>query len=113
MRVCAMVRGCVLAGLTVALLALCGCSNAVQRLDLGEWHKYMPQDPFTEADVPRSLKMSARTPRAPVARDLINRAEQEEAVASRSEFRPWARVDTTDIGQLGEDDQVVDQRLKE
>ena len=108
-----MVRRCVFAGLAVAILALCGCSNAVQRLDLGEWHKYMPQEPFTGDDVPRGLKMSAPTVRAPVARDLINRAEREEAVASRSEFRPWARVDTKDIEPLEADDNVQDRKQAE
>src|SRR5215470_6467222 len=113
MEVCAMRRSCVVAGLSLAILTLCGCSNAVQRLDLGEWHKYMPQEPFTADEVSRSLKMSKSTLRAPVARDLINRAEQEAAVASRSEFRPWARVDTNSE-QLGEDDaEVVDRRSKE
>jgi hypothetical protein len=106
-------RGCVFAGLTLAVLALCGCSNAVQRLDLGEWHKYMPQEPFTGDDVSRSLKMSTRTPQAPLARDLINRAEREEAVASRSEFRPWARVDTKNIEPLETDDDAQDRRREE
>ena|SRR5690349_20428659 len=108
-----MARGCVIAGLAVAIVALCGCSNAVQRVDLGEWHKYMPRDPFTGDDGPHSLKMSARTLRAPVARDLINRAEREEAVAARSEFRPWARVDSTDFEQLEGDDQVERRSPKE
>lgn len=98
-------RGCVFAGLAVAILTLCGCSNSVQRLDLGEWHKYMPQEPFTGDEVSRSLKMSKSTPRALVARDLINRAEREEAVASRSEFRPWARVDTKNNEPLEADDE--------
>ena len=96
-------RGCVFAGLAVAILALGGCSNTVQRLDLGEWHKYMPQEPSTGDDISRSLRMSAPMPRAPVARDLINRAERE-AVVSRSEFRPWARVDTKNIEPLEADD---------
>jgi hypothetical protein len=96
-----------------AILALCGCSNAVQRLDLGDWHKYMPQEPLTGDEVSRSLKMSTRTPRAPVARDLINRAEREEAVASRSEFRPWARVDTKEIEPPETDDNAQDRRLEE
>jgi hypothetical protein len=99
--------------LAVAILALCGCSNAVQRLDLGEWHKYMPQEPFTGDDVPRSLKMSARTPRAPVARDLINRAEREEAVGARSEFWPWARVDTKNSDLLEADEEVQDRKREE
>jgi hypothetical protein len=106
-------RGCVFAGLAVAVLALCGCSNAVQRLDLGEWHKYMPQEPALGGDVSRSLKMSASTPRAPVARDLINRAEREEAVVSRSEFRPWARVDTKDIEQIAADDDAQGRKREE
>jgi hypothetical protein len=104
MEVCAMRRGCVFAGLALAILTLCGCSNSVQRLDLGEWHKYMPQEPFTGDEIARSLKMSKSTLRAPVARDLINRAEREEAVASRSEFKPWARVDTTNIEPPEADD---------
>src|SRR5215467_8379119 len=110
MRVCAMGRGCVVAGLTVAVLALCGCSNAVQRLDLGEWHKYMPQEPSLGDDISRSLKTSAPTIRAPVARDLINRAQREEAVASRSEFRPWARVDTKSVESIEADDDLQDGR---
>jgi hypothetical protein len=106
-------RGCVFAGLALAVLALCGCSNAVQRLDLGEWHKYMPQEPSTGDDVSRSLKMSAPAPRAPVARDLINRADREEAVVSRSEFRPWARVDTKNSELLEADDDVQDRKREE
>jgi hypothetical protein len=113
MKVCAMGRGCVFAGLALAILTLCGCSNSVQRLDLGEWHKYMPQEPFTGDEISRSLKMSKSTPRAPVARDLINRAEREEAVGARSEFWPWARVDTTYNEQLEENDNVVERSLKE
>jgi hypothetical protein len=101
-------RGCVVAGLTVAVLALCGCSNAVQRLDLGEWHKYMPREPSIGADLSQSLKMSAPALRAPVARELINRAEREEA--SRSEFRPWARVDTKNADPLEEDDDAQDRQ---
>jgi hypothetical protein len=103
-------RGCVVAGLTVTVLALCGCSNAVQRLDLGEWHKYMPQEPSIGADLSQSLKTSAHTLRAPVARDLVNRAEREEAVTSRSEFRPWARVDTKNIDPLEADDDAQDRQ---
>jgi hypothetical protein len=108
-----MVRRCVFAGLALATLALCGCSNAVQRLDLGEWHKYMPQEPLTGDELSRSLKMSTRTLRAPVARDLINRAEREEAVNSRSEFRPWARVDTKNIDPLEADDDPQDRGPEE
>jgi len=108
-----MARGCVIAGLAVAILALCACSNAVQRVDLGEWHKYMPQDPFTGDDVSHSLKMSTRTVRAPVARDLINRAEREEAVAARSEFRPWARVDMKNNEPLEADDDAQDPKREE
>jgi hypothetical protein len=106
-------RGCVFAGVALAILALCGCSNAVQRLDLGEWHKYMPQEPSMGDDVSRSLKISAPTLRAPVARDLINRAEREEAVVSRSEFRPWARVDTKNIEPIGADDDALDRKREE
>ena len=106
-------RGCVFAGLAVAILALGGCSNTVQRLDLGEWHKYMPQEPSTGDDISRSLKMSAAMPRAAVARDLINRAEREQAVVSRSEFRPWARVDTKNIEPLEADDDVQDRKQEE
>jgi hypothetical protein len=106
-------RGCVFAGLAVAILALGGCSNTVQRLDLGEWHKYMPQEPSTGDDISRSLKMSAGTPRAPVARDLISRADREAAVASRSEFRPWARVDTKNIEPLEADDDVQGRQREE
>src|SRR5215470_767649 len=113
MEVCAMRRSCVVAGLSLAVLALCGCSNAVQRLDLGEWHKYMPQEPFTADEVSRSLKMSKSTLRAPVARDLINRAEREAAVASRSEFRPWARVDMNEPEPPGGDETAQDQGLKQ
>ena len=102
-----MVRGCVFAGLAAAAFALCGCSNAVQRLDLGEWHKYMPQEPSMGDEVSRSLKVSGPTPRAPVARDLINRAEREEVV-SRSEFKPWARVDTKSVEPLEADDDTQD-----
>src|SRR5215470_3089161 len=113
MEVCAMRRSCVVAGLSLAVLTLCGCSNAVQRLDLGEWHKYMPQEPFTGDEVSRSLKMSKSAPRALVARDLINRAEREEAVAARSEFRPWARVDTKNSDLLEPDDDAQDRKWEE
>ena len=105
-------RGCVFAGLALAVLALCGCSNAVQRLDLGEWHKYMPQEPSIGDNVSRSLKISAPTLRAPVARDLINRAEREEVV-SHSEFKPWARVDPKNIEPLEIDDGVQDRKREE
>ena len=105
-------RGCVFAGLAVAVLALPGCSNTVQRLDLGEWQKYMPQEPTIGSEVSHSLRMSAPVLRAPVARDLINRAEREEGVASRSEFRPWARVDTKNIG-LEADDELEDRKREE
>ena len=106
-------RGCVFAGLAAAVFALCGCSNTVQRLDLGEWHKYMPQEPSTGDEVSRSLKTATPTLRAPVARDLINRAEREEAVVSRSEFRPWARVDTKNIEPIGADDDAQDRKREE
>jgi len=94
----------------IAVLALSGCSNALQRLDLGEWHKYMAQEPSIGSEVSQNLKMSAPTIRAPVARDLINRADREEAVASRSEFRPWARVDTKNIDPLEAHDDVQDRK---
>jgi hypothetical protein len=94
--------------LAVAVLALSGCSNTVQRLDLGEWQKYMPQEPSIGSEVAHSLRMSAPVLRAPVARDLINRAEREEVVAARSEFRPWARVDTKNIEPFEADDEVKD-----
>jgi hypothetical protein len=99
-------RGCVFAGLAIAVLALPACSNTVQRLDLGEWQKYMPQEPSIGSEVSHGLRTSRPVVRAPVARDLINRAEREEAVASRSEFRPWARVDTKNIEPLEADDEV-------
>jgi hypothetical protein len=108
-----MVRGRVIAGLAAVVFALCGCSNAAQRLDLGEWHKYMPQEPSMGDDVSRSLKMSAPTPRAPVARDLINRADREEAVVPRSEFRPWARVDTKNVEPPEADDEAQDRKRDE
>ena len=108
-----MVRGCVFAGLAAAAFALCGCSNTVQRLDLAEWHKYMPQEPSMGDDISRSLKTSARPPRSPVARDLINRADREEAVGSRSEFRPWARVDTRNIDLPEADDEAQDRKRDE
>ena len=106
-------RGCVSAGLALAILTLCGCSNSVQRLDFGEWHKYMPQEPFAGDEIARSLKMSKSTLRAPVARDLINRAEREEAVAARSEFRPWARVDTKNDEPLEAGDDAQDRQREE
>jgi len=100
-------------GIGCCPFALCGCSNTVQRLDLGEWHKYMPQEASMGDEVSRNLKMSARTPRSPVARDLINRAEREEAVGSRSEFRPWARVDTRNIELPEADDESQDRKRNE
>lgn len=104
-----MVRVCVPAGLAVAMLVLCGCSGVVQRVDLGEWHKYLAKDPYAGGDVPRPGNASSRAsrpvtaPRAAVARDLIERAEREEAFA-RSEFRPWIRVDTKARDQFGADE---------
>jgi hypothetical protein len=89
------------AGLVLAILVLGGCSSAVQRVDLGEWRQYLPQDPYSGDDVPRPGKVASAAPaaapspapapvvRAAVARDLIERAEREEAVA-RAEFR-WRR----------------------
>src|SRR5215813_7016583 len=106
-------RRCVFAVSGIAVLALSGCSNALQRLDLGEWHKYMAQEPSIGSEVSQNLKMSAPTIRAPVARDLINRAEREEAVASRSEFRPWARVDTKNSDLLEPDDDAQDRKWEE
>jgi hypothetical protein len=64
-------------------------------------------------DISRSLKTSARPPRSPVARDLINRADREEAVGSRSEFRPWARVDTRNIDLPEADDEAQDRKRDE
>jgi hypothetical protein len=93
-----MARVGVLAGLMLAVLVLGGCSSAVQRVDLGEWRQYLPKDPYTGDDVPRPGKVAspapavvaapaiASAPRSPVARDLIERAEREEAVA-RADFR--------------------------
>jgi len=92
-----MSRVCVPAGLALAILVLGGCSSAVQRVDLGELRQYLPQDPYSGDDVPRPGKVASAAPaaapapvvRAAVARDLIERAEREEAVA-RAEFR-WRR----------------------
>src|SRR5215510_2785127 len=115
-----MVRVCVPAGLALAILVLGGCSSAVQRVDLGEWRKYLPKDPYSGDDVPRPGKVaspaaavapSSTLPRAAVARDLIERAEREEAFA-RSEFRPWVRVDTKTQGQLGADEVAQERSLK-
>ena len=101
-----MARVCVPAGLAVVILVLCGCSSAIQRVDLGEWHKYLAQDPYTGNDVPRPGKASSPSgpPRATVARDLIERAEREEAALARTEFRPWIRVDTKQSEPLGADE---------
>jgi len=100
----------VLAGLALAILALGGCSNALQRVDLGEWHQYLPKDPYSRDDAPRPGKVASAAPavalpalpRSPVARDLIERAEREEAVA-RSDFRMRANAGKTQE-QLGLDD---------
>ena len=101
-----MARVCVPAGLAVAILVLCGCSSAVQRVDLREWHKYLAKDPYTGTDAPRPGKASSPSgaQRAAVARDLIERAEREEAAVLRSEFRPWIRVDMKQREQLGADE---------
>ena len=69
----------------------------------------MPQEPAIGADLSHSLKNSSSTPRTPVARDLINRAERE-AVASHSEFRPWARVDAKSTEPLEADDDAQDRQ---
>ena len=106
-----MARVGVPAGLVVAILMLCGCSSAVQRVDLGEWHKYLAKDPYTGGDVPRpgnvasptSPPITASAPRATVARDLIERAEREEAVA-RSDFRLRASVGRNVQEPLGPDE---------
>src|SRR5438093_11986177 len=100
-----MARVCVPAGLAVAILLLCGCSSAVQRVDLGEWHKYLAKDPYTGDDFPRPGKASSPSgpPPATVARDLIERAEREEIFA-RTEFRPWNRVDTKQREPFGPDE---------
>jgi|SRR5215813_4495658 len=99
-----MARVCVPAGLAVAILLLCACSGAVQRVDLGEWHKYLAKDPYSGDDVPRPGKVSSPSgaPRATVARDLIERAE--EAALAGSEFRPWSRVDTRQREPFGADE---------
>ena len=103
-----MVRACVPAGLVVAMLVLCGCSSSFQRVDLGDWHKYLAKDPYIGDDVPRPGKVTsaapaaAALPRAAVARDLIERAEREEAFA-RSDFRLRASIGKTQE-QLGLDE---------
>src|SRR5690242_3394042 len=103
-----MARVGVLAGLMLAILVLGGCSSAIQRVDLGEWRQYLPKDPYTGDDVPRPGKVASTTvvppalPRSPVARDLIERAEREEAVA-RADFRMRASPGKTQE-QLGLDD---------
>ena len=107
-----MARVGVPAGLVLAIFVLCGCSSAVQRVDLGEWRQYLPKDPYTGDDVPRPAKVAspapsavpaiATVPRSPVARDLIERAEREEAVA-RYDFRLWPSVGKAQE-QLGLDD---------
>jgi hypothetical protein len=105
-----MARVGVLAGLMLAVLVLGGCSSAIQRVDLGEWRQYLPKDPYTGDDAPRPGKVAsapaapavASIPRSPVARDLIERAEREEAVA-RADFRMRASPGKTQE-QLGLDD---------
>jgi hypothetical protein len=111
-----MAKVCVPAGLALAIFVLGGCSSSVQRLDLGEWHKYLAKDPYTGGDVPRPGKVSSApapgpAPRATVARDLIERAEREEIFA-RSEFRPWVRVDTKAQQQSGADEAAQERSLK-
>jgi len=93
------------------MIMLCGCSNAVHRVDLSQWHEYIAKDPYTGEDAPRRAKASSAAPRSAVARDLINRAE--EAAFARSEFRPWTRVDAQDREQLEADDAAGDQRVKQ
>ena len=107
-----MARVGVLAGLMLAILVLGGCSSAIQRVDLGEWRQYLPRDPYMGDDVPRPGRVTSAAPavvaappalpRAAVARDLIERAEREEAFA-RSDFRLRARVAKTQE-QLGLDE---------
>jgi hypothetical protein len=107
-----MARVGVLAGLMLAILGLGGCSSAVQRVDLGEWRQYLPKDPYTGEDAPRPGKVAsaptaaapavASIPRSPVARDLIERAEREEAVA-RVDFRMRANAGKAQE-QYGRDD---------
>jgi len=116
-----MARVGVLAGLALAILVLGGCSGAVQRVDLGEWRQYLPKDPYGGDDVPRPGKVAsagtaaasapsvATIPRSPVARDLIERAEREEAVA-RADFRMRGSVGKTQE-QLGLDN-TQDRSLK-
>src|SRR5438093_10390143 len=97
-------------GLVLAILVLGGCSSAIQRVDLGEWRQYLPKDPYTGDDVPRPGRVAstspaatpATVPRSPVARDLIERAEREEAVA-RADFRLRASIGKTQE-QLGLDE---------
>jgi hypothetical protein len=121
-----MARVGVLAGLMLAVLVLGGCSSALQRVDLGEWHQYLPKDPYTGDDAPRPGKVASAAasaaiaapavaaappalPRSPVARDLIERAEREEAVA-RADFRMRANAGKTQE-QYGFDD-TQDRSLK-
>jgi len=106
-----MVRVCVPVGLALALL-LGGCSNAIQRVDLGEWHKFLASDPYAGEDAPRRAKVSPLAPRAAVARELIEQAQREEV--ARSEFRPWSRVDMQEREEFQADEAAVpDRRLKE
>jgi hypothetical protein len=114
-----MARVGVLAGLMLAILVLGGCSSAVQRVDLGELRQYLPKDPYSGDDVPRPGKVAsaptaaapavASIPRSPVARDLIERAEREEAVA-RADFRMRANAGRAQE-QFGLDD-TQDRSLK-
>jgi hypothetical protein len=111
-----MARVGVPAGLVLAIFVLGGCSTAIQRVDLGEWRKYLAKDPYTGDDVPRPGKVSAAAapapaPRATVARDLIERAEREEIFA-RSEFRPSVRVDPKAQQQSVADEAAQERSLK-
>src|SRR5437870_12549445 len=107
-----MARVGVPAGLVLAILVLGGCSSAIQRVDLGEWRQYLAKDPYAGDDVPRPGRLTTAAPaavatlpalpRAAVARDLIERAEREEAFA-RSDFRLRASMGKTQE-QLGLDE---------
>ena len=100
-------------GLVLAILVLGGCSSAIQRVDLGEWRQYLPRDPYMGDDVPRPGRATSAAPavvaappalpRAAVARDLIERAEREEAFA-RSDFRFRASLAKNAQEQFGLDE---------